>query len=122
MNPRRHKGYIMATTNRKAADSGQDTANPAVFAPVISQAVTAEEGVFGMYARGFKRFGRAPGIQVETGRRGRLRVQASIVMRYGAPPRELGVRIQRAIVEALERVTDRGVERVNVIIADVAGP
>lgn len=75
-----------------------------------------------MYARGFKRFGRAPGIQVETGRRGRLRVQASIVMRYGAPPRELGVRIQRAIVEALERVTDRGVERVNVIIADVAGP
>ncbi len=112
----------MAKPNRTTALGADGAANPSVFAPVVCRAITAEEGVFKMYARGLGRFRRAAGVRVAAGRRGRLRVEASIVARYGAHPRELGTRIQRAVTEALGRVTDQGVERVTVIIADVAGP
>lgn len=67
---------------------------------------------------------RAPGVSIRLARNGGLHINVSIVIRYGADVNAVGTAVQEAILDGVQRISDRPVATVNVTVAgfEVAKP
>ncbi len=63
---------------------------------------------------------RRGGVRVNRDARGALHIHATIVVRYGHAVRTVGRLVQRAAVEAIQRVSGQPVAEVRVAVAGVA--
>lgn len=67
---------------------------------------------------------RAPGVRIRLARNGRLHINVAIVVRYGADVKAVGTAVQEAVLDGVQRISDRPVAAVHVTMAgfEVARP
>lgn len=67
---------------------------------------------------------RAPGVSIRLARNGGLHINVAIVVRYGADVKTVGMAVQHAVLNGVQRISDRPVAAVNVVVAgfEVARP
>ena len=95
-------------------------AAPAVYASVARHEVRQHEDVAAVPSRTAQWLRRSSGIRVRVDGDGRLHVSAAIIMRYGRDAYEVGMNVQEAIYAAIERVSDRPVGSIDVVIEGIA--
>jgi len=100
---------------------GKQEVDMAVYAKVAAHETLLQEGVVRLNAGFTQKIGmnKAPGVTVRLDDDGRMQIDISVIVRYGADLRKLGPAIQEAVVRGVRSMSDQPVGQVNVFIADI---
>ncbi len=100
---------------------GKHEVDLAVYAKVAAHETQRQEGVVRMSAGFSGRLGmtKVPGVVSRLEEDGSLRLDISVVIRYGADLRALGPAIQESVLTGIRAMSDQPVGQINVYIADV---
>ena len=90
-----------------------------VYARLAKAEILRQEGVVRMARRTWRKWRRTSGVCARVDGVGVLHIDAAIVIRYGCNVRELVPRVQCAILDALQRVSDRPIGQVNVMVEGI---
>ena len=104
----------------KYAARHRETANLHIYARAAKRAIVQIDGVKRARFRFRQWLRRASGVTIAINERGRFHAEVAIVVRYGANVREVGARVQQAVVDAVRRFSARPIGRINVTITGVA--
>ena len=108
----------------ESLELGKHEVDMAVYAKVAVHETLRQEGVKRMNSGFTEKIGmnKTPGVTVRIEEDGRLQIDVSIVVEYGSDLRQVGPKIQEAIVSAIRDMSDQPVGQINVFIADIDLP
>lgn len=108
----------------ESLELGKQEVDVNVYAKVAAHETITQPGVKRMNTGFTEKLGmhKTPGVNVRIEEGGRLEIDVSIVVEYGANLREVGPAIQEAIVTAIRQMSDQPVGQINVFIADIELP
>lgn len=107
-----------------SVELGRREVDLSVYAKVAAHEALRQAGVARMNAGFTEKLGmnKTPGVTVRMEEDGRLQLDISVVVKYGADLRRVGPAIQDSVVSAVRRMSDQPVGQINVFIADIEFP